>query len=108
LKFSQAFNFGPSANDHLSVESIVKKTLELWNDSKITYKDISDNSGPYESHYLSLDISRAKNILHWKPTLPIETALKFTVDWYKYYLIDPQKSKEIISSQIIKFFEYSS
>ena len=40
-------------------------------------------SGLHEAQYLTLDSSRAREILGWQPRLNVETALEWTLRWYR-------------------------
>ena len=38
---------------------------------------------PGEVFKIFLDVSKAQDVLEWKPMIPIETGLKLTMDWFK-------------------------
>lgn len=80
-EFSRAFNFGPLPADHLTVKELVEKTIELWGNGD--WEDVSNSEQPHEAELLKLDISRALNDLRWKPRLNAETAIRWTINWYK-------------------------
>ncbi len=81
VKFSGAYNFGPLPNDHLPVKKLVETAIDCW--GKGTWVDKSDASQPHEAGLLQLDISKAKNILHWHPNLASAAAIEWTINWYK-------------------------
>jgi CDP-glucose 4,6-dehydratase len=39
--------------------------------------------GPHEAHYLSLDAGLARRSLGWQPLLSVETAIDWTVAWWR-------------------------
>ena len=80
-KLSDAYNFGPEANDHLTVGALVNIALKVWGVGNWENK-LSENQ-PHEAGLLKLDISLAKNELNWSPKLPSAAAVKWTMDWYK-------------------------
>jgi CDP-glucose 4,6-dehydratase len=80
-QFSGAYNFGPEANDHLPVKQLVETAISCWGNG--TWVDTSDDTQPHEAGLLQLDISKAKNELHWKPKLKSKQAIEWTIDWYK-------------------------
>lgn len=83
LEFATAYNFGPSAEDAWTVEEIATKLATSWGKNA---KWISDSSpSVHEAHYLRLDASKARDELHWQPRLTIETALDWTMEWYRHY-----------------------
>ncbi len=81
VKYSGAYNFGPSANDHLPVKDLVQTAIQCWGNG--TWVDRSDASQPHEAGLLQLDITKAKTILNWQPKLNSTTAIEWTINWYK-------------------------
>jgi CDP-glucose 4,6-dehydratase len=78
---SHPYNFGPEANDHLTVQELVQFAIKEW--GKGTWKDTSLPTQPHEAGLLQLDISLAKSELDWHPKLSSRQAIKWTVQWYK-------------------------
>lgn len=78
--FSKAYNFGPAADDHLTVKQLVEAAIKHWGSGN--WKDISDPGQPHEAGLLMLDISLAKKELGWIPKLNGNQAIKWTIDWY--------------------------
>jgi CDP-glucose 4,6-dehydratase len=82
-KYAGAWNFGPSENDAISVEEIVKKIIGYWGNGQ--YKLESAPNGPHEARSLRLDCSKALTMIGWKPAYTINEALMETVAWYKQF-----------------------
>jgi CDP-glucose 4,6-dehydratase len=82
-KYADAWNFGPSENDAISVEEIVKKTIGYWGSGQ--YKLESAPNEPQEARSLRLDCSKARTMIGWKPVYTINEALMETVAWYKEF-----------------------
>jgi len=80
-KFSGAWNFGPENNSIITVGEIVDLVIEKWENGK--WSDISDKSELHEAKLLSLDISKATNLLNWRPKWNIQKCVDKTVEWYK-------------------------
>jgi len=80
-RFASAFNFGPGDDDNWPVERIATKLVEMWGDAASWTRDA--DPGRHEAHYLRLDASKARSELGWEPRLKIETALEWTIDWYR-------------------------
>lgn len=80
-RFTGGWNFGPWDHDTKPVKSIVDEVTELWGDGARWEKDGLDHS--HEARHLKLDCSKAHSLLGWRPKLRVETALAWTVDWYK-------------------------
>ena len=96
-QFATAFNFGPSDDDAWPVERIATKLAELWGPDSTWTRD--KDPGAHEAGYLRLDSSKARAELHWQPRLRIETALEWTVDWYRAWN-DGQSMQEFTLGQI--------
>ena len=79
--FASAFNFGPAEGDAWSVERIATTLVNLWGNGASWISDM--NPSVHEAHYLRLDSSRARVELGWQPQLGIESALEWTVSWYR-------------------------
>lgn len=80
-KYSKPYNFGPVPSDHLTVQSLVEKSIDAWGSG--SWKDVSSPMQVHEAGLLKLDISRAKEELSWVPKLDAATAIQWTIDWYK-------------------------
>lgn len=81
-RYSQAWNFGPLESGHKTVVWFVDSFLNKWS-SEINYH-VEKNITEHETSILKLDISKAKQKLHWKPTLDLEQGVQWTVDWYQH------------------------
>ena len=101
IKFSQAFNFGPNADDVLSVEVMVKKAINLWGSG--AYQIPKIETILHEAKILKLDISKAIDELNWKPRLNGYEAVKKTIDWYKIFFNDRNKISIYTRQQILDF-----
>lgn len=77
--FSEAWNFGPSVKDANTVEFIVKKLIKAFPEAKWG-KDVSPQ--PYETHYLTLDSTKANRRLSWQPRWSLDKALDAIVAWH--------------------------
>jgi CDP-glucose 4,6-dehydratase len=81
--FDQAWNFGPRAEDTLTVEELVQLALRHWQSG--TYQVASDKGQPHEARLLKLDSSLAMQRLGWKPKWNATQALEATLNWYKQH-----------------------
>jgi CDP-glucose 4,6-dehydratase len=79
--FADGWNFGPLDEDARPVGWIAEKMAFLWGDGAAWRSDAGDH--PHEATYLKLDISKARQRLDWHPSLRLEDALKFIVDWFR-------------------------
>ena len=79
--FSQAFNFGPLPEDHLTVKELVELAIETWGKGKM---EVSTNGASlHEANLLKLDIDKAMQQLNWTPKLNARQAIQWSMDWYK-------------------------
>jgi CDP-glucose 4,6-dehydratase len=75
------YNFGPEDKDSWSVKRIATKLVKMWGTDASWTRDA--DPGVHETHYLRLDSSKARWELGWEPRLKIESALEWTMDWYR-------------------------
>jgi CDP-glucose 4,6-dehydratase len=61
-------------------------------------------SHPHEAHFLKLDSSKAREWLQWKPQLGLQTALAWTVEWYRG-CADGASAKKLCLKQIERYEE---
>ncbi|SEW44912.1 CDP-glucose 4,6-dehydratase [Chitinophaga sp. YR573] len=80
-KYAKAYNFGPVAEDHLTVKELVEKAISIWGNGQ--WKDASKPGQLHEATLLKLDISLAKEELQWRPKLNAAQAIEWTINWYK-------------------------
>ncbi|MCP4147161.1 MAG: CDP-glucose 4,6-dehydratase [bacterium] len=78
---TNGWNFGPEPSTIVPVGTLTEKVIKLWGSG--TINDISDKTQFHEATLLSLDISKARHRLHWRPTLTLNETIKFTVQWYQ-------------------------
>jgi CDP-glucose 4,6-dehydratase len=98
LNYSQSFNFGPNYYDTLTVEEVVKKSIQLWGNGKFVINN--EKGQPHEALQLRLDISKAIQLLNWKPKFDAEQALSNTINWYKSFYSNPDSVNELTSQEI--------
>jgi CDP-glucose 4,6-dehydratase len=90
---SEAFNFSPPATKTKTVEEIIAIMMSCWKKVPITLGTV-----PFFEHdLLSLDSSKARNILGWSTLLEIEEAVAWTAKWYAAFY---DNHEDITLSQI--------
>lgn len=80
--YSAAFNFGPDSSDARPVSWIVAEAARLWGGAKWRVETPATGN-LHEAQLLTLDASKARETLRWKPLLSIEDGLAWTIDWYR-------------------------
>jgi CDP-glucose 4,6-dehydratase len=100
--FSSAWNFGPSSDDILTVESLAKAALLHWQNSgsKLLHQPRSDM---HEAGTLLLDISKARHFLNWKPSWDAARSVEKTILWYKKFH-EGESAKALIENDISNYF----
>lgn len=81
--YAEAWNFGPSDDEVMPVQDIVETMAALWGDEASWVQD--KKSHPHEATILTLDSSKARARLNWRPKWNNKTALRSIVDWYRAY-----------------------
>lgn len=75
------WNFGPAEEDAAAVGAVISSLVSLWGAPAGWATDAGPH--PHEARFLKLDSSKARSLLRWKPRLGLQTALAWTVEWYK-------------------------
>lgn len=98
----ESFNIGPKGDRVTEVLEVANSVCSAW--SSDIEPQIQERKKIFkEAHYLSLDISKALNVLDWTPKFEIEDAIQETVSWYKkdYFGGD---MKAFTNQQITQYF----
>jgi CDP-glucose 4,6-dehydratase len=104
-KYSGAWNFGPDYRSIITVEELVRSLISYWGNGQ--YKDLSERLAhePHEAKSLVLDISKATNLLNWRPTLTVNEAIEYAVNWYKAPDVDYDFCAKQINDYVAKLRE---
>jgi CDP-glucose 4,6-dehydratase len=84
--FAEAWNFGPADDDPMTVSAVVEQAKAFW--PTIDYEIIPSDQPLHEANRLTLDCSKARMKLGWKPTWNVTTALEKTIRWYRGFYED--------------------
>ena len=95
----EAFNFGPDKKN-FKVIDVLNKMKFYW--PEINWKIKKENKFK-ENNLLHLNSKKSKKYLKWSTVLDFNKSIKFTVDWYKYYL---KNKKDIYKYSLSQIFEY--
>lgn len=98
--FAEGWNFGPYDQDVQTVLWIVEKMTSDWN-HKENWKIDSDEQ-PHEANYLKLDISKAKNLLGWKPSWDLTVTIDKIIKWHQSW-ISGTNAQALCLAQINEF-----
>jgi CDP-glucose 4,6-dehydratase len=78
---AEAWNFGPAMVDAKPVGDIVDRVTRLWGEDA-SWQAVATQGG-HEAGLLALDAAKAQTRLLWQPRLRLQTALEWTISWYK-------------------------
>jgi CDP-glucose 4,6-dehydratase len=81
VECGDAFNFGPDADDAISVGQMVAQMKKYWPDIRSCAHAQAD--APHEAGYLKLDCAKARHYFDWRPVWGCDTALELTAQWYR-------------------------
>jgi len=94
------WNFGPADGDTQSVRWIADIVSSLWPET--IYWQLDRGPHPHEAHFLSLDSSKARQRLGWRPRWDLRRALQTIVDWHLAARAE-EDLRAITLKQIIEF-----
>ena len=101
-KFSGAWNFGPSKNNSITVQEIIKITNENF-DNKLKIK--TNKNIFKEEKILMLNSEKARKNLNWKPKYSIQKSLKKTFEVYMNS-INKNDVTDIVRKQINEYLNH--
>ena len=92
--YSEGWNFGPNEQDVRPVKWILDKMISYWPNASWS---LDNNVNPHEASFLKLNISKASELLDWKPTWDLQIALESIIRWHKLWLSDTDMRKACIT-----------
>lgn len=81
VKFADAWNFGPMADDNKTVLQLVEIAIEIWGSGKFDFSSAVNQV--HEAGLLKLDINKTTNELEWEPKWNAKKAIEMTIAYYK-------------------------
>lgn len=96
-----ALNFGPDADSRRCVRELVDAACAAWD---VELKIETGAAMPVEPKPLWLNSTRARHALGWRPRLPFDQAIGWTVDWWRA-LSSGQPARAICARQIAAYGE---
>ncbi|MDR1123789.1 MAG: CDP-glucose 4,6-dehydratase [Elusimicrobiota bacterium] len=80
--YASGWNFGPEQGDIRTVEDLVQRFTAAWEKGKYV---VRPDTKLHEAKLLHLDITKAKELLKWKPVYNFDKAVDITARWYKNF-----------------------
>jgi CDP-glucose 4,6-dehydratase len=79
--FDGGWNFGPEGKDDVTVREVVEALLAAWG-SGSWEAPAGAKAHLHEANLLSLDTTKARDLLGWRPLYDVERTLTSTAAWY--------------------------
>jgi CDP-glucose 4,6-dehydratase len=103
---SQAFNFGPRADQNKSVIDLIIDISKGWDLPKNNIFNVDKNNIFNESKLLKLNCDKALFHLEWESNLEYKETVNFVSEWYwEYYQSNSKNILEKTISQIERYCE---
>ncbi len=81
--FSGGWNVGPGPDGEVDVATLVAELARLWGGDRQWRIEPSVNK--HEAAFLTLDCTKARRLLGWKPALTFDAGLELTSQWYRQW-----------------------
>jgi len=94
-----AFNFGPTESEAISVGELVDRLGKAWCLPKL---QIAQGQFP-ETAVLRVNSDKARRELGWKPPLALDRTIVITAEWYRAYYANPGKARDLTEVQIAEY-----
>jgi len=101
--FAEAWNFGPSAGNQVTVQRLAETLLDTWGQTDTAIEIVP--SPLRESTFLRLDISKAAVGLDWHPVLSFADTMRLTVDWYRAFADNPDSAARSLEAQLTEYLK---
>ena len=79
------YNVGPDAGDCISTQALAELFCEAWG-AGACWECACENGAPHEDAALTLDCSKLRSALGWRPRWDIRQAVEKTVQWTQNWL----------------------
>lgn len=100
--FEGAWNFGPLATGSVAVRDVVEMVVAEWGSGKWIGPHASTGApAVHEARFLKLDVSKAVDLLGWRPIWGASEAIRQTVRWHRGFS-DGQPEAEQLTQGCIR------
>lgn len=96
--FSEGWNFGPDASrDEVTTWTVASRVVAQLGRGTLERREPTDQR--HEARFLSLDSTKARTRLGWRPKLDLDLAIALTASWYARFLRG-EDAEKITAEQI--------
>ena len=104
-RYEGPWNFGPADHDgDRPVRWVVERFLEEWGSGSWT-TPAGGGQQPHEAHRLSIDATKARELLGWVPVWDASTAVHQTAAWYREYYRAPTSARALVDDHLRAYQE---
>ncbi len=89
-----AYNFGPAADDHVTVLELARRFVAAYGEGAI---EVGAERGPHEAGLLVLSCEKAQRALGWEPRLDVREAIGWAAAWYRAWAKGPASELPALS-----------
>jgi CDP-glucose 4,6-dehydratase len=98
-RYAGAWNFGPAEDrSDEPVRWVVNQFIREWGSGSWTSHQGTEE--PHEAQRLSLDSSKARELLGWAPAWDSLTAVGRTAAWYHEYYRAPDRARDLVDNDL--------
>lgn len=101
-EYSEAWNFGPSAQEVRTVYDVADAIVQYFGTGSIEVSQISNQQ--HEARLLQLNCDKAHQLLGWFPRWSVEQTFEKTAEWYQKTLVEKVSPQSITREQIYSYF----
>jgi CDP-glucose 4,6-dehydratase len=96
-----AYNFGPKTSEAATVRKVIELANQVYGCGSILWGDGTD--GPHEASLLSLEISKARDVLGVSPRWDLTQTIARTMNWYQQKKRNAGSAQELCEADIAAF-----
>ena len=103
MNFVGSWNFGPSHHHDRSVKEVATIAQKYWGENA-SWSATSQSSLGKEAAKLGLNSTKAAEKLGWSQQLDFEATIKWSIDWYRAVIAEPECARQTTIRQIERYF----
>jgi CDP-glucose 4,6-dehydratase len=101
----QSYNFGPSFNENITVETLLSDLVSKWHEKIQDPVTVEDEVPFHEAKLLKLNCDKSLMELKWQSTLGYLDTIELVGSWYSNFYSNASSINDFTSEQISYFFK---